>query len=113
MTSPRYATHDNTCWSLSAEQNLVRISAAMLDMFYRHLGINKHTIGQQCENMTSSTKPEIDNLSKCRRWGPSYGHRQHAWWIHPCDFQVMRADRQKNRQTDILITVLCILPRAK
>jgi len=43
-----------------------------------------------CENMTSSTKPEVRNIPHCRHIGGlSQGHRQHAQKfgeVWPCGF---------------------------
>ena len=47
-----------------AEQNVVGISAVMFVVFHRHLGIytTRHT-ATICDNMTSSTKPEVHNIA--------------------------------------------------
>ena len=48
-------------------------------------------------NMTSSTKPEVHNISQRRQ-----GHRQRAQKfdeVRVCDFRVMRADGQTDKQT--------------
>jgi len=50
--------------------------------------------------MTSSTKPEVHNVSERRLL--SHGHRQHAQKFGEdrlCGFWVMRADRQTDKQT--------------
>ena len=52
-----------------------------------------------CGNMTSSTKPEVDNGG-----GPSHGHMQYAQKfgeVRSCDFEVMstRTDRQTAKQS--------------
>jgi len=57
------------------------------------------------ENMTSSVKPEVHNISQRRQRMTEPRHKQHAQKIgevRPRGFRVMRADSQ----TDILITVL-------
>jgi len=87
-------------------------SAAMLVVFYRRLGIHMtcHT-ALLCENVTSSTKPEVHNVSqrRHRRTEPEqYATSIKIDQVRPRSLRVMRADRQTSRQTDIglLITLL-------
>jgi len=56
------------------------------------------------KNMTSSTKPELHDISQCCRGGPSHGRRQRSQKfgeVGPC------GSTSGHRQTNILITVLC------
>ena len=57
-----------------------------------------------CENMTSSTKLEVHNESQyCQRRTEPGQHAQKIGEVWPRGFQLRRTDRQ----TDILITILC------
>ena len=61
------------------EQDVVGISAVMRVVFYRCLGIHIMRQRAMYENMTSSTKPEVHNVShNASRGEPSQGHMQHA-----------------------------------
>jgi len=53
---------------LRNEQNIVGISAVLLVVFYRRIGIHmtSHPIGTLCKNMTSSTKPEVHKVPQRR-----------------------------------------------
>jgi len=59
----------STCCFFVVEQNLVKISTiSCLDVFFRRLGIHMMRLGSLCKNMTSSTKPEVHNISEhCQR----------------------------------------------
>jgi len=77
------------------EQDVVGISAVMRVVFYRCLGI--HIMRQRAiyENMTSSTKPEVHNVSQRlqRRTEPGpYAACTNIWWSSACGFRVMQAD---------------------
>jgi len=57
------------------ELNLAGISDVMLDAFYRLLNMHmthKCATGPLCENMMSTTKPEVRNVLQCHqsRTGP-------------------------------------------
>jgi len=57
--------------------------------------------------MTSSVKPEVQMYHNAVRVGPSHSHRQHAqniWQSLAAQFMIY-ANRQTDRQTDILITM--------
>jgi len=62
------------------EQNLVGISGLLcLSRSVSAYEYERRATGPLCENMTSSTKPEVHNVSQCRQCiGPSNGHRQRA-----------------------------------
>jgi len=65
--------------------------------------------------MTASNKPEVLMAYRKAVIGrrPSNSHSQHASKfveVRPRVFRVMPADRQTDRQTNILITVLCAPP---
>jgi len=62
-----------------------------------------------CENVTSSTKPEVHNVVRCRwkRTGAtatSNGYRKFRQ-ICACGFEIIRAQRQTHRHTDTRITI--------
>ena len=94
--SPRCAFHNEHPVFIIA-QNLVRLSAVMLLVFYCGLGL-----GSLSESMTSSTKPEVHNVSQ-RRQRRTEPRPQETWIKLDEDrsygFRVMRADRQTDRQT--------------
>jgi len=80
------------------QQNMVGISAVMLVVFYRRLGMH---IRPLCENVTSSTETEVHNVSQRRqkRTEP----RPHAtgtqnWWRFAVSL-TSYASGQTNRQT--------------
>jgi len=50
----------------NVEQILVGISAVMLVVFYHRLEYTLRDIQPLCENMMSSTKPEVHNVSERR-----------------------------------------------
>ena len=59
-------------------------------------------------NMTSSTKPEVYNISQRRqtRTEPRpLATCRKIWWVRPRHFRVMLADRQTDTQTNVLITI--------
>ena len=83
---------------------MVGISAVMLVVFYRRYGIHKtrHAIGS-CENTTSSTKPEVRNISQRRKKRTEPRPQSTCTKIGevlPCGFRFLRADRETDRQTD-------------
>jgi len=54
------------------------------------------------DNMTSSVKPEVHNVSQCHQSRTSQGHRQNTQKLREvstCGFHAMRADTPTNRQT--------------
>jgi len=58
---------------------LAKISAVVLIVFYRRVGIHMKRHRPLCENVTSSAKPEVYIMySNAARGGPSHGHRQQA-----------------------------------
>jgi len=69
-----------------------------------------------CENMTSSTKPEVHNVLHCRQrikgfaGAPSHGYRQHTKILGSLDI-VFELCKQTGRHTDILTA--CTLPEVK
>ena len=89
------------------EQNLVGIDVVVSAVTLSPLG-NTHDLPSslQCENVLSSTKPEVHNVSQRhqRRTEP----RRHA----TCKFgrAVSEICQRTNRQTDILMAILRNLP---
>ena len=69
--------------------------------FYRKL----MTKNDRHKNTTSSTKPEVHNISQSHRTA-LYMHRTFGVVSEICQ----RTGTQTNKQTDILITILCIPP---
>jgi len=74
--------------------------------------------GELQRNMTPSTKPDVDNLSRnCVRGGPSHGRRQRADSLAKIGFVVFKiceqTKTQTDRQTNILITILRIPPEGE
>jgi len=77
----------------------------MLIVFHRRSEIDVTNSKTLCGNVTSSTKPEVHNVAqRCRR------RNEARVEVRPCGFPDIRADRQTNRPTDILITILRIHP---
>jgi len=77
------------------EQDVVGISAVMRVVFYRCLGIHIMRQRAMYENMTSSTKPEVHNVSQRlqRRTEPGpYAACTNIWRSSACGFRVMQAD---------------------
>jgi len=75
----------------------------MLIVFHRRSEIDVTNSKTLCGNVTSSTKPEVHNVAqRCRR------RNEARVEVRPCGFPDIRADRQTNRPTDILITILRI-----
>jgi len=81
---------------------------------YRHLATStKHNVmldfgplAPICENMTSSTKPEVQCRQKRTKPRPQVTRTENLVKIGHELFD-MRADRQTNRHTDTLIAILC------
>jgi len=91
------------------EQNLVGNSAVMLVVFYRHSGIYLTCHGTLLKTWRHPQNRKYITYHNAARRKLSHGHRQRTlklWWIRLCCFWVIRADRQTDRQTDILITIL-------
>jgi len=79
----------------------------------------RRAIGSLCENMTSSTKPEVHSISQRRQMNTDRSTATGIYYakkmvkIGRVFFEFMRADRQTNGQTDILIAILRIPPRGQ
>jgi len=90
---------------VDTEQNLVRISAVLLVVFFCRWGIYTcRAIGPLCENMTSFTKPEVHNVLQRlqRRTEPWY--RQHAkkfWWRSAVWFSSYASKQTDEQMTNI------------
>jgi len=66
----------------------------------------------RCENRTSSTKPEVHNVSQCHQTGtepqPCETYTQN--FVKLRDKLEIQVSRQTDKQTDMLITILCTAP---
>jgi len=102
---PRCATHGVYLLFFIAEQNLVEIDAVVLAVRLSSLK-NTHNSPQSplCENMTSSTKPEVHNVSQRRQWRnetrPLATRAQRLVKFGSVIFELFeRTDRQTDRET--------------
>ena len=86
-----------TCRSLIVQQNLIGIDAVVLIVTLSPLSHTYNVTSRLiCEDMTSSTKREVHNLSQRRQKRtmprPQVTYEQSIWWSSA-------ADRQTNKQT--------------